>query len=155
MLEHYYYEKEIKALNRNRIKYLVVGGMAVNLYGVHRFTKDLDLMIDLSENHLEKFLKVIEPLAYYTKVPENKWKGLMAIAFINRRDEDKKIDVFLKNPIDFTLAYKKRKVFKADNFRISCVSLEDLLRLKNKADRLRDWIDIGSIKRMQALKKKK
>ena len=153
MLEHYYYEKEIKVLNRNRIRYLVIGGMAVNLYGIHRFTRDLDLMIDLSEDHLQKFLKVIEHLDYFTKTPESKWKELSAIAFLNRKDEDKRIDVFMKNPIDFDRAYKKRKVFSAGNFRVPCVSLEDLLKLKTKADRLRDWIDIGSIKRMQELKK--
>jgi predicted nucleotidyltransferase len=155
MPERYYYEKEIKALNKNRIKYLVIGGMAVNLYGIHRFTKDLDLMIDLSEKHWQKFLKAIGHLDYYTKVPENKWKNLTAIAFMNHRDEDKRIDVFLRNPMDFGRAYKNRKVFKIDNFRISCVSLKDLLKLKNQADRLRDWIDIGSIKRMQELKKNK
>jgi predicted nucleotidyltransferase len=155
MLEYYYYGKEIKALNKNRIRYLVIGGMAVNLYGIHRLTRDLDLMIDLSEGHLQKFLKVIKPLGYYTKVPNAKWKELNAVAFINHRDEDKRIDVFLKNPTDFESAYKKRKIFRADNFRISCISLEGLIKLKNKADRLRDWVDIGSIKRMQELKKKK
>jgi len=151
----YYYEKEIRALNKNRIRYLVVGGMAVNLYGIHRLTKDMDLMIDLSRSHFEKFMKVIRALGYGTKAPEEKWGKLTAIAFSNRKDEDKRIDVFLKNPIDFTRAFNKRKIFRTDNFKISCVSLDDLVALKNKANRLRDWIDIGSLERMKKLKKKK
>lgn len=155
MLEYYYYEKEIKALNKNHIKYLVIGGMAVNLYGVHRLTMDLDLMIDLNENHWHKFLKVIEHLGYYTNVPEDNWKKLAAIAFLNHKDKDKRIDVFLKNPLDFNKAYKKRKVFRAGTFSVSCVSFNDLLKLKNRADRLRDWIDIGSLERVRELKRKK
>lgn len=155
MLEHFFYETELKALNRNKIKYLVIGGLAVNLYGVHRFTQDLDLMIDLSAGQFEKFISVISPLGYSTKVPRNKWYKLNAIAFANKHDEDKRIDVFLKNPLDFDRAYKRRKVFRTGKFQLSCVSLNDLLQLKNQADRLRDWIDIGSLKRVRQLKKKK
>jgi hypothetical protein len=151
----YFYEREIKAFNRNRIKYLVVGGMAVNLYGVHRQTNDLDLMINLSHDNFNKFMKVVGALGYYTKIPVKKWKEAVAIAFRDRKDEDKRIDVFLKNPIDFDQAYKHRKIFKPAGFKIPCVSLGDLLAMKNKADRLRDWIDIGSLKRMMELKRKK
>jgi len=149
----YYYEKEIKTLNKSRIKYLVVGGFAVNLYGVHRLTKDLDLMIDLSENHLAHFMKEISKLGYSTNVPENKWSKCAAIAFKSKDDEDKRIDVFMKNPINFSVAYRKRKVFRPAGYNISCVGFDDLIILKNKADRLRDWIDVGSLKRMRELRK--
>jgi hypothetical protein len=155
MLEHFFYETELKALNRNKIKYLVIGGLAVNLYGVHRFTQDLDLMIDLSAGQFEKFISIIAPLGYATKVPKNKWYKLNAITFANKQDKDKRIDVFLKNPLDFDRAYKRRKVFRTGKFQLSCVSLDDLLQLKDQADRLRDWIDIGSLKRVQQLKKGK
>lgn len=154
MIENYY-EKEIKALNKSRIKYLVIGGFAVNLYGVHRLTKDLDLMIDLSANHLADFIKVISKLGYLTDVPESKWSKCTAIAFKNKDDEDKRIDVFLKNPIDFSAAYKKRKIFRSAGYNISCVGYDNLIELKNKANRLRDWIDIGSLKRMKELKNEK
>ena len=148
-----YYGKELKALNKSRIRYLIVGGMAVNLYGVHRLTRDLDLMIDLSRDHFEKFVQMMAGLGYRTNVPKDKWDQVVAIAFKDTKDEDKRIDVFLRNPIDFDLAYKRRKVFKADGLSISCVALDDLLEMKNKADRLRDWIDIGSLQRMRELKK--
>jgi len=147
----FYYRKEIKAFNKNRLHYLVIGGIAVNLYGLQRLTLDLDLMIDLSPELLEKFVKIMEKLGYGTKVPQKKWAKVMAIAFVNQQDNDKRIDVFLKNPIDFTKAYKRRKVFKVEGLSISCVSFEDLIDLKNKASRTRDLIDIGSLKRLKKL----
>jgi hypothetical protein len=146
-----YYEKEIRELNKNRIKYLVVGGYAVNLYGVNRLTMDLDLMIDLSEEHLEKLLNVMDKLGFKTGVPKSKWSKVTAIAFKND-EEEKRIDVFLKNPIDFDVAYGRRKVFKVGKLAISCVSMDDLLEMKNKANRIRDWIDIGSLKRIYGIK---
>jgi len=38
--------KIFKAFNNNQVKYLVIGGFAVNLYGVNRSTGDVDLYID-------------------------------------------------------------------------------------------------------------
>ena len=155
MAHYYFYEREIKELNKSRIRYLVIGGVAVNLYGLHRLTRDLDLMIDLSKSGLDEFIKVMKGLGYKTGITKSKRKRPAAIAFHDKSKEGKRIDVFLKNPIDFDSAYKKRKVFKVEKgFSISCISLGDLLSLKSKADRLRDWIDIGSLKRMKAFEKK-
>lgn len=49
------YDEEIlnfwKSLNRNQVKFIIVGGFAVNLHGISRFTADLDLWIkDTPEN---------------------------------------------------------------------------------------------------------
>ncbi|MFH1361383.1 MAG: hypothetical protein ABIH69_01855 [bacterium] len=147
----YFYEKEIRSLNENQIKYLVVGGVAVNLYGLRRLTRDLDLMIDLSSAHFDKFLRIMGELRYFTNIPEEKWKDLVAIAFRCQDDPDKRIDVFMRNPIDFEQAYKNRKIFETGDFIIDCVGWDDLLEMKNKADRLRDWIDVGSLQRLKEL----
>ncbi|MFH1542320.1 MAG: hypothetical protein ABIE84_04435 [bacterium] len=151
----YFYEAEFKAFNENDIRYLVIGGIAVNLYGLQRLTRDLDLMIDLSANQLEKFIEVVTGLGYFTKVPQNEWPNLTAVCFRHRSDEMKSIDVFLKNPIDFSDAYSKKEMFNIKNkFKIAVVSLQDLLTMKDKSGRVRDWVDIGSLKRMRDLKEK-
>ncbi|MFA5839512.1 MAG: nucleotidyl transferase AbiEii/AbiGii toxin family protein [Candidatus Margulisiibacteriota bacterium] len=147
-----FYEAEFKALNKHKIRYLIIGGVAVNLYGLHRLTRDLDLMIDLSKEHFEQFIEVMRKLGYKSKVPKTKWAKCSAVAFHNLKEEDKRIDVFLHNPIDFNEAYKKRKLFKCKGFSISCVSIDDLITMKDKADRIRDWIDVGSLKRIMEIK---
>ena len=38
----------IRSLNDNRVRYLIVGGYAVAFHGHPRYTKDLDVWIDLS-----------------------------------------------------------------------------------------------------------
>lgn len=142
-----YYEEEIKALNRSKIKYLVVGGIAVNLYGLHRLTRDLDLMIDITEENLQKFVHLMNELKYGTKISTEEWKGLVSIAFHHQKDKSKQIDIFLKNPIDFKSAYKRRRIIKLGKTKVSCVSLDDLLKMKEIAGRDRDWIDIGYLKK--------
>lgn len=145
-----YCEEVYRALNKNRIKYLVIGGIAVNLYGLMRLTRDLDLMVDLSRDNLDKFIKVIESLGYETKVPQTKWDKLTAIAFTHKTDETKRVDIFLRNPINFKGAYKRRKVFSVDDLKISCVSLDDLMKLKNKSERIRDLADLGFLEKMKS-----
>ena len=142
-----YYEKEIKALNKSKIKYLVVGGIAVNLYGLYRLTRDLDLMIDISEENLEKFMSLMNKLGYGTNLSIDEWKGKVAIAFRHQKDKSKQIDIFIRNPIDFKNAYKKRKIFKLGKTKIVSVSFEDLLKMKEISGRDRDLIDMGYLKK--------
>ncbi|MCK4308176.1 hypothetical protein KAW50_08135 [candidate division WOR-3 bacterium] len=35
-----------KALDRNKVKYLVIGGIAVGLHGIPRVTVDIDILIE-------------------------------------------------------------------------------------------------------------
>ena len=37
----------LHALNHNNIRYLIAGGVAVNIHGYQRMTQDLDLVIQL------------------------------------------------------------------------------------------------------------
>jgi len=38
-----------KALSEARVKYMLAGGIAVNLYGIERATADMDIVVFLSE----------------------------------------------------------------------------------------------------------
>ena len=153
MLEYYCYEKEFKALNKSGVKYLVIGGIAVNLYGLHRMTQDLDIILNLSSENFDSFLHVMDKLQYKSRVPKSEWKKHDGIAFRNTKDPDRRIDILLNNPIDFEEAYKRKKIFKIDNrFSVPCISLDDLIKMKEKAERTRDLIDAGSLKRIKELK---
>ena len=49
----------ISLCNQYNVKYLVVGGFAVAIHGYPRYTKDLDISIEISEDNAEKIIKVI------------------------------------------------------------------------------------------------
>lgn len=52
----------IKALNDCNVRYLLVGGFAVNFHGYNRTTSSLDLWVDISESNLESIEKAMELL---------------------------------------------------------------------------------------------
>jgi predicted nucleotidyltransferase len=148
-MSSFFYKNEIKALNKSGIEYLVIGGIAVNLYGLARLTRDMDLMIDVSEKNLQKFALLMNKLGYGTKISIEESKDLVAIAFRHKSEEYKQIDIFIKNPIDFKKAFKRRKKMKIDNIIISCVGFDDLIKLKKIAGRDRDLIDLGYLKKFK------
>ncbi len=50
------FKEFIELLNENNVKYLVVGGYAVALHGHPRYTKDLDVWIELSSDNAGRVL---------------------------------------------------------------------------------------------------
>ena len=57
-----YYQEVFSALAEKKIRYVVVGGVALVLHGVVRLTADLDLMVALDYANLGKFLAVMAEL---------------------------------------------------------------------------------------------
>ncbi len=53
------FEELLKVFNVNGVKYLVVGGHAVMLYTEPRYTKDLDVWIEASQENAEKAFRAL------------------------------------------------------------------------------------------------
>lgn len=57
-----FYEDVFRKLDEEQVEYVVVGGVALVLHGVVRFTADLDLFVELSEANLRKFVNAMKSL---------------------------------------------------------------------------------------------
>ncbi len=60
MKVHPDYEGFVGSLNRNNVKYLIVGAHALGFHGIIRATKDLDIWIENSEKNAKIFLKSLK-----------------------------------------------------------------------------------------------
>ena len=162
-----YYDEVIAALNKNKIKYAVAGGVAVVLYGYARLTVDLDLIAELSEKNLEKFFDTLYNLNYRPKIPVTKeqfinernrseWikkKGMTVFSFFNLKDHLKLIDVFVKELIKFSEIEKKIEKIKVNSLIIPVICIGHLKKLKLLASRPQDLIDVRNLEEIQKLKK--
>lgn len=156
-----YYLELFDLLNRSKVKYLVVGGVALVLHGVVRFTADIDIMLDLSKKNLAKFFKAMKDLGFTPKFPvkmealanaglRKKWaKEKNMVVFSLIKDDYKIIDVFTENPIDFDKAYSRKQVKTAGNTSVDVVSFDDLIDIKRLSAREQDMMDI---KMLEALR---
>ncbi|OGC04244.1 hypothetical protein A2276_06560 [candidate division WOR-1 bacterium RIFOXYA12_FULL_43_27] len=157
-----YYLEVFNKLNKAKVRYLVVGGVALVLHGVVRLTADLDLFVDLEENNLNKLLKALAELGYKPRLPvsptdfanrairENwiKEKNMLVFTFLHSKDDFKVIDVFVNEPIPFDRAYSNRQTLKAQGVTIKTISFKDLIALKKISAREQDLKDIEMLEEL-------
>src|SRR5438067_5132620 len=62
-------ETVLASLNAARVRYLVVGGVAVVLHGHLRATADLDLIVQLSPENALAAVRALESLAFHPIAP--------------------------------------------------------------------------------------
>lgn len=160
-----YYDEVITALNKNKVKYAVAGGVAVVLYGYTRLTLDIDLIVELKNKNLEKFFDTLYNLGYRPKVPVTKeefiskqkrkvWirkKGMVVFSFFNLKEHLKMIDVFITEPIKFTEIQKKIRRININGLIYPTVCIEHLKKLKLLASRPRDLIDLRNLEEIERL----
>ena len=56
-------------MNEAGIRYLIVGGLAVNLHGYRRFTADVDILLALDKENLEKMTRIMRSMGYAERLP--------------------------------------------------------------------------------------
>lgn len=155
-----------RSLNAAGVEYLVVGGLAVNAHGFVRPTKDIDLVIRLTDSNLSNALPALEGAGYRpyqhvqasdlaNPVQREKWqteKGMVVLKFWSDSHPETPLDVFVEEPFDFSKEYARAKPQTvAENCEVNVVALGTLLRLKRKAGRARDLIDIEQLEQLHGL----
>lgn len=157
------FKEILKKLYEHKVKYLLVGGLAVNLWGIPRTTADVDIMLDLSKENLDLFLSAMKSLEMSPKQPIDmdklhleeyrkslkEEKNMLVATFINPKNPIMVVDFFLENPIDFKKAFGRRKILKVEDFEIYLIDIEDLIKMKQKSKRLQDKADLEHLKRIK------
>ncbi len=149
-----------KELNKQKIDYLVVGGLAVNFYGVPRMTYDIDLMILLEAENVKKLVERLTDWGYRPKVPinpkeladeakRNSWiqeKGTKAVNFYSDNLSIGEIDIIIDSPIPYNELKSRAVMIELEGEKIPTVSIHDLITLKQRAGRKQDIADVEYLK---------
>ncbi len=137
-----------RSLNNHNVRYLVVGGLAVNVYGVPRSTKDMDLFIDHKMQNCRRLLKAFKSIqlgtAYLTtaqKIFDNE---------VTIFDDVIRIDVLTRvTGLEFDSAWRTQNELKIENVSIPFVSFDHLIQSKKAAGRKQDLEDVEFLTRIK------
>jgi hypothetical protein len=58
------FKEFVQSLNENNVRYIVVGGYAVAAHGHPRYTKDLDIWIEMTPENAVQLVKAIEQFGF-------------------------------------------------------------------------------------------
>lgn len=135
----------LECLNRAKVEYLLLGGFAVNHYGYHRTTGDIDFWIAATDENFERLLEAArlffgEDLA-----------GL-DMAFLKNNDtlyfgyEPNKVEVIQNaDGLKFADAYPRRLETTVDGVPVKMIRLSDLRTNKQASGRYKDLADLENL----------
>lgn len=155
------FEALVAALEDAGVRYLVAGGLAVSAHGYLRFTKDVNLVVQLVPETIEAAFRALATLGYQPTVPitaaqfadvrlRESWireKGMRVLQFWSDRHRETPVDVFVTEPFAFDDEYRNALVKPLyGKTPVRFVSIPTLIRMKEAADRPQDRIDIEHLR---------
>jgi predicted nucleotidyltransferase len=157
-------EDVLIALNESDVRYLVVGGVAVVLHGYLRTTADLDLVVQLERENVERALQALESIGFRPRLPveasefadpevRERWieeKGMMVFSLYRESDPLLGVDLFVREPFDFDAVSTRALRVPLDRTTARIISLDDLIAMKNVAARPRDLEDVQALRALRS-----
>lgn len=162
------YEEILRAFQKQKVKYVLVGGIAVNLLGSLRSTADMDILIEMSNDNLRKVVSILKKKNYSVKQPVDPmgiadeklrydWihnKHMKAFNFY-KEDELKEVDIIIESPVSFAEAKKSMLRIKIDDMMVPIISIDNLIKMKKNTGRSIDKLDIEELTKIKKLKRVK
>jgi len=139
------FKEFIQSLNDNQVHYLVVGGYAVALHGYPRYTKDIDIWIELAPDNARKMVRAIEQFGFESLGLED-GDFLVADQIIQLGYPPNRIDILCSLPgVEFAACYDKRMQIEIEGVWVNFIDLENLRKNKQASGRLQDLADLENL----------
>ena len=151
----------IRGLVEHRVDFVLCGGLACVLHGSERTTFDIDILVRMDEDNLQRLIRFARAHRFTPRIPESldsllnperrkEWirdKGALVYTLSAERGLAQ-VDVFLDYPISYPELASRAVVFEAEGVGIPVSSIPDLLKAKESmADkRPRDLQDIAFLR---------
>jgi len=162
------YEEIFREFQKQKIKYAIVGGIAVNLLGSLRSTADMDILVEMSNGNLRKVVTILKKNGYRVKQPVDpigiadektrldwvKNKHMKAFNFY-KEDGLKEVDIIIESPVSYKEAREGLVRVKIDDTVLPVVSIDNLIKMKKNTGRNVDKLDIEELKKINKMKRTK
>ncbi|MEA3439103.1 MAG: nucleotidyltransferase [Chloroflexota bacterium] len=128
---------------------IVIGGVAVGIWGEPRVTRDIDLKVLFSRSEADRLLEILSD-EYLSLIP-NPLEALKKQALVFVKDEyGTRLDLLLADtPYDVIAIERGKEIVIQSETHIRVCSPEDLIIYKMISNRLRDHEDVRGIIRRQ------
>lgn len=153
-------EALIETLGKFSVDYLIVGGLAVAAHGYGRLTRDVDVVIALESDNIDRFFQAMTALEYRCRAAVTveqfcdkdfrcrmvAEKKATVLVFDSPRHPETTVDVFVEAPFEFSKEQKRAFLQEIrPGLLVPFVCLETLLEMKTKTGRPQDLADVDEL----------
>lgn len=160
------YEEIFREFQRQKVKYVLVGGIAFNLLGGNRNTLDMDILVEMNDTNLFKIVKILKKAGYHVKQPvdpimiadrktRHDWiknKNMKAFNFYKGERSYEEVDIVIDSAVDFRDAIKDAIEVKVGTLNIKVISPRKFEKMKKISGRDKDLKDIEELKLARNMK---
>jgi hypothetical protein len=136
------YKEFIELLQSNKVRYLLIGGLAVSLHGYPRSTYDLDLFVGSDPENVGRLRTALTRFGF-AEIDVSPETFAAGKKLIELGAEPVKIEILnFASGLDFEKAYENRTTGILDGIEVSLIGLEDLKTNKKASGRHKDLDDL-------------
>lgn len=153
----------LESLAEGQVDYVLVGGLAVQLYGYLRSTFDIDLVLAMNDDNLSRFIEVAERFGLVPGIPVpldslrdaaqiERWhreQGMLAFSLREAGAGGLVVDVLVRPEIDFERLRGNAVIGELSGRRVPIAAIDDLLAMKRAANRGKDRLDIEALEKIK------
>ena len=136
------YGEILKEFQVRIVKFVIVGGIAVNLHGWLRSTADMDILVEMSDENLKKVVGILRNKGYRVKQPVDPmgladkdirydWihnKHMKAFNFY-KDDEFKEVDIIIESPVSYEEVKRSAMRLKIGDTIVPVISIDNIIIL--------------------------
>jgi len=135
----------IELLNKHEVRYLVIGGYAVALHGYPRYTKDLDIWIEMDSANAQRLMEALAEFGFgsvgLTQADFTTPDQIIQLGYPPSR-----IDLITTpDGVDFNTCYQSKLEISVSDVRVNFIDLENLKLNKQASARLQDLADLENL----------
>lgn len=140
------FKEFIALLHAHDVRYLIVGGYAVAAHGYPRYTKDLDIWVDPSDDNAERLLAALEDFGFgslgITREDFTSPESVLQLGHPPNR-----IDLLTSlKAVDFETCYRARFLIDVDGIEMAFIDVEHLIENKSATGRAQDQADAENLR---------
>lgn len=153
----------LQSLAEAQVQYVLVGGLAVQLHGFMRSTFDIDLVLSMNDENIDRFIVVANRHGLVPAMPVSintlrnpgqidLWlqeKGMLAFALREPQIGGSVVDILVRPDVPFDKLMSNAVVGELFALQVWIASIDDLLVMKRIANRPKDQLDVEALEKIK------
>jgi hypothetical protein len=132
-------------LSEEKVEYLIIGGMAVNYYGYHRSTGDLDIWVAVTPENQERLAAALRKFGFSAQAVKRR-PLLEKPKFLRIGQPPLRVEIHSEiSGVQFEDCYARCERFSINDIEFRVIALKDLRTNKQASGRTKDQADLESL----------